>query len=135
MPDQSIDYSEHFNDSFEFILKNGDDFYGHFYDVFFESSTRIPELFKNASMPLQKRMLKMAIAYMVNFFVTKNATEDLINLAKRHQGLGVTPGDYDAFVDSFVQALKVKYPYYAEKHGLSWRITLAPGIEFMRHYR
>jgi len=130
----NIDFNEWFNDSYEYVLENDELFFNEFYRVFISSSPEIKVAFKNTDMTKQKDMLRVAIAYMVNFFVTKIADVHLIQTGKHHsEALKVNPQMYELFVDSLLITLENTYSRYNSKCGLAWRITLSPGIELMKH--
>ena len=129
-----IDFSEFFNDSYEYVLTNDELFFSEFYRVFISSSPEIKVAFKDTDLTKQKEMLRDSIAYMVSFFVTKIADMRLIQTGKHHsQALKINPQMYEFFVDSLLIALENTYPRYNSKCGLAWRITLSPGIELMKH--
>jgi len=129
-----IDFNELFNDSYEFVLNSEDDFYDVFYIKFIAASPEIGEAFKNTDMVNQKLMLRKAVSYMVNFFVTKRARKYFVTIACLHkEQLKIDPALYDIFIDTILETLEVFYPKYNNAVGVSWRITLAPGLEFMKH--
>lgn len=131
---QEIDFNELFNDSYEYILNNDIEFYETFYSYFINTSPKIKEAFKYTDMTIQKKMLKKAIIQVTNFFVSKKAHPILIKLALKHRDMNINGELYDLFIESFLETLKKTYPYYSEDCSLAWRITLSPGIEFMKHY-
>ncbi|MDX2319887.1 MAG: globin [Moritella sp.] len=129
-----IDFNELFNDSYGFILTSEDDFYECFYTKFTDASPIIAEVFRNTDMVNQKLMLRKAVSYMVNFFVTKKAREHFVSIACLHKDkLQIDPILYEIFIDTLLATLAEFYPRYNNAVGVSWRITLAPGVEFMKH--
>lgn len=131
---ETIDFNELFNDSYEYIVEDSEIFFSDFYQFFLTTSPEVREAFKNTDMPHQKMMLRGAIVFMINFFVTKTADSNLINIGIRHKEiLKIEPHLYELFMDSLLLSLKKNYPRYTEKCGLAWRITLSPGLEFMKH--
>lgn len=129
-----IDFNELFNDSYEYVMNNDDHFYEAFYTIFISKSPKIKAAFKNTDLEKQKDMLRDAVATMVSFFVTKKASDYLVRLASMHSKiLGKNTELYELFVESLLQCLEDTYPKYNALCGIAWRITLAPGIEFMLH--
>ncbi len=130
---KAIDFNKVFNDSYDFVMANEAKFYGQFYKNFILSSPLILVAFENTNMARQNTMLKVAISNMVGFFVTKVATEYIISMAHMHKGLNIKHELYDLFMESLLLTLKQLYPHYNNECAVAWRITMAPGIEFMKH--
>lgn len=129
-----VDFNELFNDSYEHIMKNDEQFFSDFYNLFTSSSPKVRDAFKNTDIHRQRRMLRSAIAYMTNFFVTKIADDYLIKIGKHHKNvLEIEPQFYELFITTLLISLKNNYRHYNEKCGIAWRITLSPGIELMKH--
>lgn len=129
-----IDFNALFNDSYEFVLNSEDDFYDAFYTKFIAASPEIAQAFRHTDMENQKSMLRKAVAYMVNFFVTKRARKHFVDIACLHKDqLKIDSTLYDVFIDTLLDTLAAFYPRYNNAVGVSWRITLAPGLEFMKH--
>lgn len=129
-----IDFNELFNDSYGFVLNREEDFYELFYKKFTEASPEIAHVFRNTDMVNQKLMLRKSVSYMVNFFVTKKASEHFVSIACLHkEQLQIDPILYELFINMLLSTLEELYPRYNNAVGVSWRITLAPGVEFMKH--
>lgn len=130
----SIDLNEHFNDSFEFINRNSPEFYRCFYENFTSSSAAVRHAFRNTNMTAQIAMLHEAVVDLVNFFVTKVADAYLIKLGKLHANLLPRGEDlFATFVDSLIDTVRAFYPKFKPETEIAWRITLAPGIELLKH--
>ncbi|MBW8186261.1 globin [Shewanella nanhaiensis] len=129
-----IDFNEIFNNSYDFIARNEDLFYKTFYEVFINSCPQVKMAFKHTDMVKQNEMVRESFGYMICFFVTKVADEHLIKLAKDHKDkFHVDSELYTVFVNSVLAALEKIYPRYNNECAVAWRITMAPGIEFMKH--
>ncbi len=63
-----FDFNELFNDSYEFVLNNSDEFFDRFIANFINSSPLVKEAFRHTDMDNQKSMLEKAITHMVIFF-------------------------------------------------------------------
>ena len=130
-----IDFDELFNDSYEEISNNKSEFYDLFYKKFLNSSFIVKNAFENTDMNVQKEMLEKAIVHLINFGVSKKATAYLLGIARKHEGLHIPAELYDLFIHSLLAALSELYPRFSNECAIAWRITLSPGIEFMKHYR
>ncbi|MGJ8685935.1 MAG: globin [Spongiibacteraceae bacterium] len=129
----TIDFNELFNDSFEFVQKNSDEFYTKFYAHFVENSLPIQRKFSGVDVAQQQLMLKRSLVHLVNFFVTRTASPYLFKMAEKHKNINVSVDMYDYFMESLVLTMSKVYPQFTNECGLAWRITLAPGIELMKH--
>ena len=129
-----FDFNELFNDSYEFVLNNSDEFFDRFITTFINSSPLIKEAFRNTDMDNQKSMLKKAITHMVIFFTTKRASPYLIAISKAHINThNIAPHLYENFINTLISTLDEIEPHFSNETAVAWRITLAPGIEFMKH--
>ena len=131
---EAVDFNEIFNDSYSFILEHEAVFYNTFYELFLDSSPRVREIFKNTNIDLQKKILHGSIVNIINFSVSKIASSKLIALAHQHKNdLHIDDELYDLFIDTFLKALEKTYPKYNKGCEVAWRVSLAPGVEFMKH--
>jgi len=129
-----FDFNELFNDSYEFVLNNSDEFFDRFITTFINSSPLIKEAFRNTDMDNQKSMLKKAITHMVIFFTTKRASPYLIAISKAHiETHNIAPHLYENFINTLISTLEEIEPHFSHETAVAWRITLAPGMEFMKH--
>ncbi len=128
-----IKFDDIFNDSYDFVMANETQFYEQFYKNFVLSSPLILHAFENTNMAKQNQMLKVAIPNLVGFFVSRVATDYIISMAHMHKDFNIKYELYDLFIDSLLLTLKNLYPAYNNKCAVAWRITMAPGIEFMKH--
>lgn len=129
-----VDFNKVFNDSYEFVLEHEYVFYERFYENFLNTSPRVKEAFQHTNIDRQKRMLHGSIVHMINFSVTKVASQNLIKVAESHKFTHSIDDDlYQYFLNAFITTLKQTYPQFNNECEVAWRITLAPGIEFMKH--
>ena len=129
-----IDFDELFNDSYERISNNKTEFYDLFYERFLNSSFLVKNAFKNTDMTVQKKMLQKALVHLISFSVSRKASEYLQEIAQKHIELNIHAEMYDLFIHSLLSALSECYPRFSNECAVAWRITLSPGIEFMKHY-
>jgi hemoglobin-like flavoprotein len=132
---KEIDFNEVFNDSYKYVLNNNETFYKKFYEIFLDSDPRINKTFMAISIEKQIHMLNDAVCNLVHFFVTKVADQHLIDTARHHsQSIKIGNDMYGLFLSSLIKTLECEYPRYTNNCAIAWRITLAPGIEFMKYY-
>ena len=94
-----------FNDSYDFIRRNEILFYKTFYEVFINSSPQVKVAFKDTDMVKQHEMVRESFGFMICFFVTKIADEQLVKLAQDHkQKYKVDSELYTVFVNSVLVA-------------------------------
>ena len=130
----ALDFNELFNDSYEYVQNNNREFFDLFYLNFTNSSPLIEKAFKNTNMENQKAMLETAITHMVMFFTSKRASKYLIDTASLHkERYQIDFILYELFLDSLINTLEKFDPNFNNQTAVAWRITLAPGIEFMKH--
>lgn len=132
--ESEIDFAEKFNDSFELVRRSNTEFYSIFYERFVNSSYSVKLAFSNTDMDKQKAMLKTALVLLVNFFVSKKASPDLIHLARMHYELNIRSEMYELFINALLFSLSEIDPNFNNKTAVAWRVTLSPGIEFMKHF-
>ena len=127
------DYNELFNNSYE-AIRDRDDFYNLFYEKFVDSSDFTKRIFGNSDLHGQAMILKSTLLHLLDFFFTKVADDFLLETAENHIKFQIPPEIFDDFTDTLLETLDEFLPRFTSDHALAWRITLAPGIEFMKHY-
>lgn len=131
---KDINFNDIFNDSYDYVLDHEHQFYDMFYHNFIQTSSLVGMVFENTDMENQVDMLKKAVAHMVTFCVTKKASKYLVSIALMHKyKIKVSPRLYDDFMSAIITTIAQFYPRYDQKCAIAWRITFAPGIEFMKH--
>lgn len=134
------DYHALFNDSFSRIMGDEDRrdrFFDLFYETFLSSSDEVREKFVTTDMDVQKRMLKTSLLYMTAFASAPRPSDSLLRLARLHSKAekDIRPELYGAWLDAIVVAASLVDTKFSAAAELAWRVTLAPGIEFMKaHY-
>ena len=131
---EKIDYNEIFNDSFQFIQNTKNQFYDLFYENFISNSPEIKNKFKSVDLTKQKLMLKESIIHTVQFSFNKIAEPYLIKIAQIHYQLNIEPYMFNLFMEAIITALSQCYPKFDNHCALAWRITLSPGLEFMKYF-
>lgn len=134
------DYHAIFNDSFSRIMGDEvrrDRFFDLFYETFLASSDEVRDKFARTDMAVQKRMLRTSLLYMTAFASTPRPSDSLIRLARLHSKgeKDIRPELYGAWLDAIIVAAARIDPKFSNVAEIAWRVTLAPGIEFMKaHY-
>jgi hemoglobin-like flavoprotein len=131
------DYLTFFRESYDRAMKGEtqrDEFLDAFYETFISRSDEIAAKFARTDMRRQKEMLYRSLQHMVDFSVQRRASENLRKMAERHSKsqLDISPALYDAWLDSLIETAHVFDPLFTEEIELAWRVTLAPGIVYMK---
>lgn len=131
----SVDYVQIFNDSYARVSVEAN-FFDDFYAFFTGKNQDIESRFAHTDMRKQKKMIRLSLIYMVNFFIQKKSNDDIERLAKLHNkdNLDIPPSYYEYWLSALIEAVKKHDPYFNSNTELSWRIILSPGIEFMKFY-
>ena len=128
-----VNFHEYLNDSYEQISQEERRFYDLFRFELIERSELIRRGFASHDHGAQRKILKKALLQMLNFSVSKKAGQYLVNLSLHHKDMSVNREMFDLFMDCFTSALVRFNPKLTVLHQLAWRVTLAPGIELMKH--
>jgi len=135
-----VDFLEKFNDSYQYVMgtdEKANRFFELFYEKFTQRSPEIRQRFAGTNFERQHKMLRVSLNYMINFFVTKKTSEYLDKMASLHGKVehNILPEMYEDWTSSLMETLMDLYPRYDRTVELSWRVALAPGIEYMKfHY-
>jgi len=137
MDRQDKEYKEIFNDSYRRLLESGA--YSHvflddFYRRFMASSPEVAGKFKNTNMDNQKQMLKASLYQMLMFLSEMRSNEYMENIAAKHnrRGLDIRPGLYDLWLECLISSVREHDPRFTPDVELAWRLTMAPGITYMK---
>lgn len=126
-----------FKQSFLRVSKNdidGVDFLQYFYEIFINKSSAIAEMFKNTSMDSQKLLLKKSLAELLKFYEERQVNQHLLKIGQIHapDKMNITPEMYDFWLDTLMETIKKYDPEFMPKIELAWRVTLSPGITYMK---
>ena len=129
-----IDFLDVFNASLA-RLKNKA-FIDRFYDIFIASDKRVADLFRETDLGRQKLMLSESLEEMKVFFCDHLQSPYLQSLARVHgrNARNIPDWMYDTWLKTMLQAVQETDPKFDATVGLAWRIVMAPGTEFMKHY-
>jgi len=130
-----VNYSEIFNDSYDRVKANNHEFLSTFLDIFVSKSDEIKNMFHGVDIEMHKMKLEESLANLILFYVSKDPQDVMIEMAESHKNLhNVKPEMYTYFIDAIIEALEKVDPRFDKDIAMSWRITLSPGIEFMKNY-
>lgn len=126
-----------FKDSFVRVSKaevDGMDFLQYFYSIFVQKSDRIARMFENTSIDKQKLLLKKSLTELLKFYEEKHVNQHLLTIGRIHaeDKLNVSPQMYDLWLDTLIETIQKFDPQYHPKIELAWRVTLSPGITYMK---
>jgi len=130
-------FDQLFEASYGRVVQDGaynPEFIGRFYDLFFASSEQVERRFARTDMSRQKTMLHDSLHTMVQFSRTRRLTDALARLARIHSRgeQDIPPALYDRWLDSLMQTVREFDPQFDQNTELAWRLTLAPGISYLR---
>jgi len=131
-----IDLNQIFNDSYERISTDPDAFFDEFYSCFFSKSKQIKALFSHVDMNNQRIILRESLIHLISFFSTKIANDYLLRLADIHKNkIKIDTQMYDIWLEALLEVVAKYDSKFNEDVEIAWRITLSPGIEFMKYYK
>lgn len=112
----------------------GLDFLEYFYQIFKDASPHIAELFANTSIKAQKELLKKSLTELLRFYSEKKVNQHLLAIGQLHSegALNISPSLYDLWLKTLMSAVKKYDPEFYPKVELAWRVTLSPGIAYMK---
>lgn len=113
-------------------LRKNPDFFRSFYEILFEQSKEISELFerRRAGIDEQSQKLNKAMASILNFN-QQMRTSILEREVDHHRGMRIKPKHFTLFRDAFLQALrqtKITDGYSQD----AWRAILDPALDYMK---
>ena len=131
------DYVTIFRESCHRILESEtqrDEFFDAFYEAFMSKSDEIAAKFAHTDMQRQKEMLHQSLHHMFEFSIQRRVSDELRRIAERHSmsQVNVEPRLYDIWLDSLVDTVRSFDSLFAEEVEFAWRVTLAPGIAYMK---
>lgn len=130
-------FDDLFSASFRRVL--GDGAYnpaliGDFYSHFLASSEDVAARFANTDMSRQKTMMHDSLLMLVDFNRRRAVTPQMSHLAAVHgrEGQDIPRALYDLWLDSLMSAVREHDSGFNSDVELAWRMTLAPGIAYMK---
>ena len=137
VPEPIGNYETLFEASFARVVGDGaynPAFTGRFYEIFLAKSPAIAERFAATDMSAQKTMLHDSLHTLVNFNREKALNPQLRRLAAVHsrRRQDVAGELYDVWLDALLAAVAEFDAEFNDAVELAWRLTLSPGITYMR---
>jgi len=111
------------------------DFFAQFYRTFFAACPEAQPKFAHTNFERQHKLLQHAIGLLLIFPKQPAGEPGLLSrVAERHsrRDIGVSPAWYAPFVDSLIATVKQVDPEFTTLLEKSWRVTLAPGVDYMK---
>jgi len=128
-----MDVHEIFNDSYARCNQHPR-FFEIFYDLFCMKDDKFRQMFANVDMQKQITMLKASITIILLAPISDSARDSIRFFGKRHgpQGVGVSPLDYDTWLDCLLETAHQCDPHYTPDVEKAWRECFWLGIEIMK---
>ena len=132
---RSPNFTQLFNDSYERIVAKGSEaFYQRFYDHFIVSSPKVAEAFANTDMEKQYDMLSLSLMQIMSFASDRRSNPYIEKIAKQHAQLNITDDLFELWAQCLLATVREMDEHYDAHVELAWRVTIAPGLEFIRAY-
>lgn len=132
---ETLSFIRLFNDSYERLMNTGHRaFIDRFYQHFTAASPEVARAFANTDMAHQSDMLHLSLMQMMSFAADRCASPYLAQIALAHARLDIGPALFDLWLRCLLQTVQELDERYDARVELAWRVTLAPGLEFMRAY-
>ncbi len=137
-----MNYLAEFHESYERIMgpqiqisAQGQRFFDYFYGQFIENNPGAKQAFRNTDMERQKQMLRKSLLFMANFSCCEEGTEFMGRIAQTHsrKQYNITPELYDQWLSCMVDTVRKFDPLFDDDVEIAWRLSLAPGISYMKH--
>lgn len=131
-----MNYSELFHESYARVVldkERAEKLVSVFYERLLARSARLRELFSGINMEHQRQHLRLGLVTVGTFLSTGlKSTREMDRLAEIHRALGLTPADYQDWLDALIEAIaEVDAPLRPEVAD-AWRIAVAPALVFMQ---
>lgn len=128
-----MDIHEVFNDSYARCNQNPR-FFNQFYTLFWHRDDKFRQMFIGVDMNKQISMLKASIVIILLASTSEAAKKSVRIFGKRHgpDGVGVSPLDYDTWLDCLIETVSACDPYYNHNVEQAWRDCFAEGIAIMK---
>jgi hemoglobin-like flavoprotein len=130
-------YRKLFNNSFQrAIAPDSHRFYERFFEILIAANPKIAELLEKTDMERQILMLKQSMTHVMSFSATLKPSAEMKKIAKLHgkDNLNIPKDYYDIWLDCMIEAVEEFDPKFDEYIETSWRVMMAPGIEYMKSF-
>lgn len=107
------------------------DFFDKFYEYFFKTDKRIPELFKNTDFTLQRTAIKHGIEYMIMYAEgSRIADAKIDSLSTKHDRnhLNITPDLYNNWMEALIKTIQSYDSEFNSDLQNSWTRILSYSI-------
>ncbi|MDN3638194.1 globin [Simiduia curdlanivorans] len=132
---RSADFNKLFNDSFERIMARGSEaFYQRFYEHFIAASPEVAKAFANTDMERQYDMLSLSLMQIMSFASDRRSNPYIEKIANIHARLSISSDLFGMWGRCLIATVREMDDHYDAHVELAWRVTIAPGLEFMRAY-
>ena len=132
---RSPDFNQLFNDSYERIVAHGSEpFYQRFYEHFVAASPEVADAFANTDMERQYDMLSLSLMQIMSFASDRRSNPYIEKIASLHARLNISDNLFSLWAQCLIATVREMDDHYDAQVEIAWRVTIAPGLEFMRAY-
>ena len=135
MKPEGKDYTDVFSESYlKTVLSDPSGFFGRFYQLFRKADPEVDELFSATPMDRQSSMLEESLLYMIDFSRSRVPSERMEELATYHgrSRMNIPARLFDLWLECLLTALRERDPELDLDTETAWRVTLAPGLAYMK---
>lgn len=127
-----MNFVELFNRSYEENVHAEEDA---FFEQFAENLQEASDLIGSFCSPQDKSLVEDTLLLLLDFAAHRKGNEALKRLAMSQARAGIGPDFYDVWMATLLKTVAQLDPNFRWEDALAWRVMLAPGIEFMKHYK
>lgn len=109
-------------------------FYDRFYDQLFDRRPDVAEMFVEVDVPTRRAMVRKAVTTLLvraGGLPGGNDTLERVRVSHGAGGLGVTDGQYGAWIDCLVETVATADPRFNADLDETWRRTLRTGVAYL----
>lgn len=127
-------YVDTFEASLSRVVATKNEFFDLFYDLFIAANDEVGAKFEGVDLERQKKVLRESLQKLLMFFVNHEVTPYLEKLARTHSksDRDIRPELYELWLETLIETARRTDPDFTPGVELSWRLVLAPGIEYMK---
>jgi truncated hemoglobin YjbI len=129
------DYTVLFSESYlKTVLSDPDGFFGLFYQLFRKADPQVEKLFSATHMERQRSMLEESLLHMIDFSRSRVPGARIKGLAAYHghNHMNIPARLFDLWLECLLTALRERDPELDLDTETAWRVTLAPGLAYMK---